>query len=121
MVMSNEHIPTDESKTRVSDLAIAGIPQYLIAEIIDIDEETLTKHYKRELACAEPEAIERVAKTVVMQALEGDPKAQALYMKTKGAKYGWVEKQVIETKNTDDTQELKDKIRELEDKYQRDY
>jgi hypothetical protein len=120
-MISNEHVPTSRLRDRVSDLAIAGIPKGLIAEIIDIDHETLNKHYKRELNCAEPEAIERVAKCVVGQALAGDAKAQSLYMKTKGAKYGWVEKQVIETKSADETLELKKQIAELEDKYSRDY
>lgn len=119
--MSNEHIPTDEMRTRISDLAIAGIPVYLICEIVELNDDTLNKYYKRELTCAEPEAIQRVAKTVVMQALAGDPKAQALYMKTKGAKFGWVEKQLIETKSLDDTKELKEKIKELETKHERDY
>lgn len=121
MVMSNEHIPTDDLRQRISDLAVAGIPIYLICEIVDINDDTLNKYYKRELMCAEPEAVERVAKTVVMQAMAGDPKAQALYMKTKGAKYGWVEKQVIEQHNSEDTQALKDKIKELEDKHVKDY
>lgn len=121
MVMSNEHIPTDELRTRVKDLSIAGIPIYLIAKVIKIDPDTLVKHYDYELSCSEPEAVERIAKVVAIQAEAGDPKAQALYLKTKGAKYGWVEKQVIETNAVDDTKELKDKLKELEAKFERDY
>lgn len=121
MAIHNPHEPTDEMRQRITDLAVAGIPIYLICEIVELDDDTLNKYYKRELVCAEPEAIQRVAKTVVMQALAGDPKAQALYMKTKGAKFGWVEKQVIETINADDTKELKDKVKDLEAKFERDY
>lgn len=119
--MSNEHIPTTALRQRISDLAIAGIPLYLICEVVGIDDDTVRKHYKRELLCAEPEAIERVAQTVVMQAMNGDAKAQALYMKTKGAKYGWVEKQVIEQATSEDAQALKERIKELEGKFDRDY
>lgn len=121
MVMHNTHEPTDRTRERVTDLAIAGIPQYMIANIIGIDDDTLKKHYKRELECSEPEAVERVASTVVMQAINGNEKSQALYLKTKGAKYGWVEKQIIEQQGAEDTQALREKIAELEKKHERDY
>jgi len=117
----NTHKPTQELRTRVKDLAIAGIPVYMIAKVVKLDDETLTKHYNYELSCSEPEAVERVANTVVMQAINGNEKSQALYLKTKGAKYGWVEKQVIESTTADDTKELKEKLKELEEKYQKDY
>lgn len=115
------HCPTPELKQRVTDLATAGIPKYLIAKIIKIDDETLTKYYDYELSCAQPEAVERIAKVVALQAEQGDSKAQALYLKTQGAKFGWVEKQVIEQQSSEDTQALKDKVKELEDKFTRDY
>ncbi len=121
VLYDNTHVPTEKLRQRVSDLAIAGIPIYLIAKIIKIDDETLTKHYDYELSCAEPEAVERIAKTVAIQALEGDQKSQALYLKTKGAKYGWVEKQVIEHGTNEDTQALKDKIKALEHEHDKDY
>lgn len=121
MAIHNPHEPTERLRQRVTDLAIAGIPQYMIAKVIRIDDDTLKKHYHRELECSEPEAVERVASTVVMQALNGNEKSQSLYLKTKGAKYGWVEKQVVETVNADDTLELKVKLAELEAKFQSDY
>ena len=121
MTIHNPHEVTEALRQRVSDLAIAGIPQYMIANVIGIDDDTLKKYYQRELDCSEPEAVERVASTVVMQAINGNEKSQALYLKTKGAKYGWVEKQVIENQAPDETKELKDKLKELEAKFQRDY
>jgi hypothetical protein len=121
MVMSNEHIPNDSLRQRVCDLVMSGAPKYIIAEIIGIDDETLTKHYKFELSTAKAIAIERIGKTVYQQALDGDSKAQALYLKTQGASQGWIEKQVIETTTSDDTRELKDKVKSLEELYKRDY
>ncbi len=118
---ANAHVPTDELRTRVKDLSIAGIPTYLIAKVIKIDPDTLVKYYDYELSCAEPEAVERIAKVVAVQAENGDSKAQALYLKTKGAKYGWVEKQIVENVASEDTQALKDKIKELEQQHTRDY
>ena len=121
MTMCNEHVPTERSRERVRDLVMSGAPKYIIAEIIEIDDQTLTKHYKRELKVAKTEAIERIGKTVYQQALEGNEKSQALYLKTQGASHGWVEKQVIENVEAEETQALKEKILELEGKYERDY
>lgn len=115
------HIPTPELKQRVCDLVMSGAPIHIICEIIGIDDDTLRKHYKFELVTAKTVAIERIGKTVYQQALDGDSKAQALYLKTQGASQGWVEKQVIETTTADDTKELKDKLKELEAKFERDY
>lgn len=117
----NTHIPTDELRTRIKDLAVAGIPVYLIAKVVKLDDETVTKHYEYELSCSQADMVNRIAKVVAIQAEAGDPKAQALYLKTQGAKFGWVEKQVIETKTADDTKELKEKLKELEEKFERDY
>lgn len=118
---ANKHEPTEALRQRVTDLAVAGIPKYLIAKVIKIDDETLTKHYEYELSCAQAEAVERIGKVVAIQALEGDPKAQALYLKTQGAKFGWVEKQIVEQVNSDDMKELKASITDLEEKYKREY
>jgi hypothetical protein len=117
----NSHEPTNAIRTRVKDLAVAGIPQYLIARIIGIDKETLTKYYDYELETGLPEAVHRIANVVAMQAESGCQKSQALFLKTRGAQYGWVEKQIVETVNSDETNELKDKIKELEGKFDRDY
>lgn len=121
VLYDNTHVPTHELRTRVKDLAIAGIPMYLIARVIKIDEDTLTKYYQYELSCSQAEAVERIGRVVAIQAEQGDAKAQALYLKTQGAKFGWVEKQVIETVSAEDTQALKDKVKELEAMHQRDY
>lgn len=121
VLYDHSHVPNEELRTRVKDLSIAGIPVYLIAKVLKIDPDTLVKYYDYELSCAEPEAVERIAKVVAIQAEQGDPRAQALYLKTKGAKYGWVEKQVIEHNAGEDTQALKDQIAALELKHEREY
>lgn len=121
MVMHNTHQVTPELRQRVCDLVMSGAPQHIICEIIDIDDETLRKHYGKELKTAKTVAIERIGKTVYQQALAGDGKAQALYLKTQGSSQGWVEKQVVETVNADETKELRDKIKDLESQFTRDY
>lgn len=121
MVMHNTHQPTKQLRQRISDLVMCGTPLHIICEIVDLADETIRKYYAKELLTAKSIVIERIAKTVYQQAVDGDPKAQALYLKTQGASQGWVEKQVVENVNNDDTQALKDKIKELEGKFERDY
>lgn len=121
MVMHNTHQPTDELRQRVSDLVMAGTPLNIICEIVDINDDTLRKYYDKELKTAKSIAIERIAKTVYQQAVGGDSKAQALYLKTQGASQGWVEKQIVENVGTEDTQALKEKIKELEQLHEKDY
>ncbi len=121
MAEFNAHTPNKDIRIRVADLATAGIPKYLIAKIVKLDEDTLSKYYDYELSCAQAETVDRIARVVAIQAQDGDSKAQALYLKTQGAKFGWVEKQVIENQNADDAQALRDKIAELEGKFNRDY
>ena len=65
--------------------------------------------------------VERISNVVAVQAQNGNEKSQALYLKTQAAKFGWVEKQIIEQTDSKDTQELRDKIAELEQVNQRDY
>jgi hypothetical protein len=118
---ANKHIVTDELKQRVCDLVMSGAPIHIICEILDINDDTLRKYYDYEIKTAKAVAIERIGKTVYQQAVEGDSKAQALYLKTQGASQGWVEKQIVENVNSEDTQALKEKMKELEQKYERDY
>ena len=103
------------------DLVIAGTPQYIIAEILDIDENTLVKYYRKEITISKSVAIERISNTVYRQALDGNEKSQALYLKTQGAGQGWVEKQIIEQTDNKETQELREQIAALEEKYSKDF
>lgn len=121
MVMNNTHQVTKELRQRVSDLAESGIPKYLIAQIIGIDDDTLSKHYAYQLATAKAECVARIGKTVIMQARDGCAKSQALYLKTQGAQHGWVEKQIVENVSNEETNELRAKVAELESKFERDY
>lgn len=121
MVMHNTHQPTDELRQRISDLVMSGAPIHIICEIIGISDETLRKYYNYELTTAKTIAIERIGKVVYHQALEGNEKSQALYLKTQGASHGWVEKQIVENIGGEDTQALNEKVKELEKQHEKDY
>lgn len=122
MACNVEHIPSQVQRMRVRDLVSAGIPKRDIARIIGISENTLNKHYRRELESSEQEMIEAVSKVAVQKALDGNEKMLAYVLSRKGNKYGWVDKQVIEA-STDPSQlkELKDKIEQLEHEHEKDY
>ena len=115
------HEPTHCSRVRVATLAQSGIPLYLIAEMMDLDEDTINKYYSKELKTSKADMIARIGETVARQALEGSEKSQALYLKTQGAQYGWVEKQVVENVGNSETAELKARIAELEKASEKDY
>lgn len=120
--LNNEHIPDDHLRQRVSDLVRAGTPNYLIAKVLEIDVDTLKKHYEREIELSKTFAIEQIANTVYIQALNGDPRAQALYLKTQGATHGWIEKQVIEVgADNQETKELQERVLMLEQKYTKEF
>ena len=121
MTINNEHIPTVALRQRVADLSCAGIPIHLIAEIIDLSIDTVRKHYNRELKTAQAELVEKLTRVVALQAQNGNEKSQALYLKTQGAKFGFVEKQVIEQTDSKETEELRNKIAELENTHDKDY
>lgn len=121
MARGYEHIPTIESRRRVSDYIRAGIPKHLVAKLMDFSEETLNKYYKYQIETAMAECISGIAAKVAQQALEGCEKSQALYLKTQGARYGFVEKQVVENVDSAETQELRATIAAMEAQAAKDF
>ena len=119
--MLTDHIPTYNERVRVRDLARVGVSQEIIASIMGFSVETLVKHYHKEIYHSTPEIIERIGNKAFQLANEGNEKMISLVLKTKGAQFGWVEKQVIETVENKETEELKSKIAELEQKYNKEY
>lgn len=120
---NNEYKPNVEHTKRIMDMARAGIPAHLIASTIGIGENTLHKYYSHELKHAKSDAVAAVANTVFSQALNnGCTKSQALYLKTQGARFGWVERQVIDNvQSQEELDRLKAKLKELEHKHEKDY
>ncbi len=50
--MTKRHRPTDRAKGLVEGMALAGIPQHKIAQVLGLDAKTLRKHYAEGLECA---------------------------------------------------------------------
>lgn len=89
---NNPHAPTDKQRAEVSAYAGVGLPHEQIATLIDIDEKTLRKHYRKELDRGTAQATANVAKTLYQQATKGNVAAMIFWMK---ARAGWREKHDI--------------------------
>jgi hypothetical protein len=101
--MSNiPHVPTPISRELVKSLVALGEPQEKIADIIDIDEKTLRKHYREELDHSLPLLLSRVANTAYKKALDGDPKMIELVLKCR-ARWSAYKPPEEEKKTTTDT------------------
>lgn len=100
----------------------AGMPKHLIARMLAMKMETLEQYYSRELETGHPEMIAELASCAYERALAGNDKLTMFLLKTQGSKFGFNEKQIIETVNRDETvDELKEKIKELEDEHDKEF
>jgi len=92
------HEPSKESRQLVQLHATIGTPQKVIADILDIDDKTLTKYYRAELDQAMARANASVGGALFNKATKGDTAAMIFWMKTRA---GWREKQEIEHSGPD--------------------
>lgn len=107
--------PTDEEREQVKKFAAAGITQYQMALLVrhGIDENTLVKHFKREIEAGRAAAHFKVGGTLYNKAVnERDTTAMIWYTKTQ---MGWKETKVNEHTGKDgDTIQFQDiKAREF--------
>jgi len=122
MASGLEHKRNNAIAAQVESYARAGIPVYIISKILKIDESVIKKNYTAELLKAEPDMIEQVANVAFMKAIEGNEKMIQLILSKKGAKYGWIEKQVIDNVNSiEELEALKQKLAKLEKEHEKDY
>lgn len=101
------HQPSDMTRRFVENGVLNGFSHKQIANVIDVCEDTLRKHYAKELACAKEMLITRTTDRLRQaflfneEMLEKDPKTVAMavqfFLKTKG---GWKETQVVEQETT---------------------
>ena len=89
MAQGSTHEPTDTTRAIVRELAGFGIAQDRIAQRIEIDGNTLRKHYREELDTGMIEANLEVAKALFAHATGGNVAACIFWMKTR---CGWSEK-----------------------------
>jgi hypothetical protein len=87
-----EFEPTESQRETVANMVACGITQEQIALFLDIDGNTLRKHFRREIDTAATVANAKVGKSLFVKATSGDVGAMVWWTKTR---MGWKEKQEI--------------------------
>ncbi len=93
MTQGVEHIPDDKSRLLVKSLSAVGIRYIDIAQKLDITDDTLRKHYKKELEEGRIDANTQMGTTLFQQAKAGNTTALIFWLKTRA---GWKETNVTE-------------------------
>lgn len=117
----NDHIPTMTTKERVKACVWAGLNQQQIADALEISRDTLIKYYQKELNNTLGQCITTLGMTAMTEALNGDKQMLMFCLKTRGAKYGWQEKQTIEVGASPELEQLSQQLAALEQDNLREY
>jgi len=78
-----EFAATDRMRKKVRSLAIQGVPQEVIAGVIECDPKTLRKHFRQELDRGMAEANAKVVGALYRSAMRGSVAAQIFWVKTR--------------------------------------
>ena len=92
------YIKTQEDSKTVEALAVAGVKQSLIADIVKISEPTLRKNFRKELDTSKARANAIISQALFKKAKDGNVVAQIFWLKTQA---GWKEKNAIELTGKD--------------------
>tara|TARA_R110002020_G_scaffold237264_4_gene449594 strand:- start:1390 stop:1851 length:462 start_codon:yes stop_codon:yes gene_type:complete len=92
------YVKTDEDRKLVEALAIAGVTQTLIAQIVKISEPTLRKNYRKELDTSKARANAIISQALFKKAKDGNVVAQIFWLKTQA---GWKERNALELTGKD--------------------
>jgi hypothetical protein len=93
-----EHKPTDESRKLVRTLSSVGITYEDIASKLNINADTLTKHYKEDLLNGRVDANALIGQSLYNSARDGNTSAQMFWLKTRA---GWKETTGLELTGLD--------------------
>lgn len=92
-MQGKEHIPTEESRKLVRSLSAVGIRYVDIASKLDITDDTLVKHYKKDLEDGRIDANASIGQTLFQQAKSGNTSAAIFWLKTRAQ---WKETNALE-------------------------
>lgn len=104
MTQGVEHIPDDKSRLLVKSLSSVGVRFVDIAIKLDITDDTLRKHYKKELDDGRIDANASIAQTLFQQAKAGNTTAVIFWLKSRA---GWKETNVTEISGLDGAEIVK--------------
>ena len=92
------YLKKEEDAKMVEALAIAGVTQTLIAQIVKISEPTLRKNFRKELDTSKARANAVISQALFKKAKDGNVVAQIFWLKTQA---GWKEKNYHELTGKD--------------------
>ena len=92
------YIKTEEDSKLVEALAIAGVNQTLIAQIVKISEPTLRKNFRSQLDTSKARANAIISQALFKKAKDGNVVAQIFWLKTQA---GWKERNALELTGKD--------------------
>lgn len=95
------YIKKEDDAKLVEALAIAGVTQSLIAQIVKISEPTLRKNFRKELDTSKARANAIISQALFKKAKDGNVVAQIFWLKTQA---GWKEKNYHELTGKDGDQ-----------------
>lgn len=92
------YIKKEEDVKLVEALAIAGVTQTLIAQIVKISEPTLRKNFRQQLDTSKARANAIISQALFKKAKDGNVVAQIFWLKTQA---GWKERNALELTGRD--------------------
>ena len=92
------YVKTEENAERVEALCAYGMDHVMIAAMLGISHDTLTKYYRAELDIGKSKVVEQVANSLKRNAMHGDVQAQKFFLSSRA---GWAEKQTHELSGRD--------------------
>ena len=92
------YVKTEENAERVEALCAYGMDHVMIASMLGISHDTLTKYYRHELDVGKSKVVEQVANSLKRNAMNGDVQAQKFFLSSRA---GWAEKQTQEITGKD--------------------
>ena len=81
---SPHYKPNDLDRQLVRDALASGLTQKDAAMIVGVCEQTMLKHYQRDVDTAKAAMIAAIGGTLMTSALKGNIAAQTFYLKTQG-------------------------------------
>jgi hypothetical protein len=91
-------VATDEQRIRVEAMVAAGAQQWFIAEDLNISEDTLQRHFAKELQHGKERALSKIGASMVGRALAGDHDAGKYVLARIG---GWKNTTALEQSGPD--------------------
>lgn len=80
----NKYIPNDEHRAMVIALARISAPLKMMKDAIGLDEDTILRHYKKEVEETAVRSLAKVANTLFQRAMQGDNTCLIFWLKTRG-------------------------------------